>query len=168
MLGDCVNLGVGGSLVADDRGQTDLARVALEGTEEQGVCLAINITSCFCVGKGLVGNVLLETVQVGDGAGAVGGGSISEQRKDSVLNVLGVVQLQSRVGGLQDSLVGVLLCRCSLMHIPVIMNRSMYLRGTSRRTFPELDERTASGRAAATPKRATKTVLVSNFILTDS
>lgn len=109
VLGDGRNLGVGRGLVAQYRGQPNGARVPLQGTEHDGVGHARHVVGGLGVGEGLVGDDLLEAVEVGHVRGAVGGGGIAEQRKDGVGDVLGVVELQVRVGHAKDGLVGVLL-----------------------------------------------------------
>lgn len=54
VLCDGSDLGVHGSLVAENGLQTDGASVALKSTVQNGLGLAINITSCLSVGEGLV------------------------------------------------------------------------------------------------------------------
>ncbi len=71
--------------------------------------MAIDVTGRLGVGEGLVGHNLLQAVQIVDFRGALGSSGVAKKSKDSVLNVEGVVQLESGVGGPEDSLVRVLL-----------------------------------------------------------
>ena len=119
MLRNSRNLRVRRRLVADDARQTNLARVALNSTEQHGVDHAVEVSRGLGVGEGLVGRDLLQTVQVGDLAGALGGGRVAEKPEDGVLDVERVVKLEIEVGGAQDGLVRVLLGHLALVEEPV-------------------------------------------------
>jgi len=114
VLGDAGDLGVDGGLGAEHAGQADLARVALEGAEDDGLGLAVNVASGLGVGEGLVGNNLLEAVQVLDVGGTRGGGCVTQEGKDGVGDVEGVVQLQGRIDDAEGGFVRVLLGNLTL------------------------------------------------------
>lgn len=114
VLGDGGDLGVGGGLVADDRGHADAGRVSLQGAEHDGVGHARDIVGGLGVGEGLVGDDLLEAVEVVDVGGALGGGGVAEEREDGILDLQRVVELQVRVCDVEDGLVRVLLGDLSL------------------------------------------------------
>lgn len=109
MLGDGSNLRVHSSLVAENGSLANSGGVPLQGTEHDGVSLAVNITSSLGVGESLVGNDLLEAVEVLDVGCTLGSGSVAEQGEDGILDLQGVVELKVRLGGGDDCLVGVLL-----------------------------------------------------------
>lgn len=104
-----VDLGVDGGLVAVDAELADGEGVLLDGAEEDGVDLAVEIAGRLGVGEGLVGDDLLQAVEVRDVGGADGRSRVAEEGKDGVLDLEGVVELEEDVGGPQDGLVGVLL-----------------------------------------------------------
>ncbi len=114
VLGDAGDLGVDGGLGAENAGEADLAGVALEGAEDDGLGLAVDVASGLCVGEGLVGNDLLEAVQVLDVGSTLGGGGVAQEGKDGVGDVQGVVELQGRVDDAEGSLVRVLLGNLTL------------------------------------------------------
>ena len=114
VLGNSSNLGVDGSLVAENGLQTDLASVSLKSTEEDGVGLSSDITSSLGIGESLVSNDLLEAIEVVNIRGTGSSGSIAEQCKDGVLDLKRIVQLKSSVDGAEDSLMGVLLRNLTL------------------------------------------------------
>lgn len=87
MLGDGCDLGVGRGLVAEHRGQADGAGVPLQGAEHDGVGHAIDVVGGLGVGEGLVGDDLLEAVEVGHVRGAGGGSGVAEQGEDAVRDV---------------------------------------------------------------------------------
>ena len=109
MLLNSSDLRVDGSLVAQGAGQADLERVLLESTEQDGVRHGIQITSGLGVGEGLIGDDLLQAVQVLDVGGTGSGGGVTQESEDSVLDLEGVVQLEGGIGGTEDGLVRVLL-----------------------------------------------------------
>lgn len=119
VLGDGSNLGVDSSLVAENALETDTASVALEGAEQDGVGLAFEITRSLRVAEGLVGNDLLQAVEVGDVGRAFGSSLVTEETKDGILDGQGVVELQIGVDDSQDSFMGVLLRNLALAHLGV-------------------------------------------------
>jgi hypothetical protein len=130
-----VNLGVDGGLVAVDAELADGERVLLNGAEEDGVDLAVEIVGRLGVGEGLVGDDLLQAVEVGDVGGAEGGGRVAQQGKDGVLDLEGVVELEEDVGGAEDGLVRVL-----LGHLAPLQARRAH-------PAPELGDITGAGHA---------------------
>lgn len=104
-----VDLGVDGGLVAVDAELADGEGVLLDGAEEDGVDLAVEIAGRLGVGEGLVGDDLLQAVEVGDVGGAGSGRRVAEEGKDGVLDLEGVVELEEGVGGAENGLVRVLL-----------------------------------------------------------
>lgn len=116
VLGDGSDLGVLRRLVAEDRGKADLASVSLESPEHDRISLSIDIASRLSVGESLVGNDLLQAVEVIDIGSSVGSGGVSEKGEDSVLNLKRVVQLEVRVDNAEDGLVRVLLRNLALGH----------------------------------------------------
>jgi len=109
VLLDGSDLGVDSRLIAQRASLANRQGVLLESAEQDGIDLAVEITSSLGVGKGLVGNNLLQAVQVGNIGRTKGGSGIAQQREDGVLNLEGVVQLQCQVGSAEDGLVRVLL-----------------------------------------------------------
>lgn len=114
VLGDGSDLRVGGGLVADDRGLADGGSVSLQGAEHDGVGHSRDIVGRLGVGEGLVGDDLLEAVEVVDVGGSLGGSGVAEEREDGILDLQRVVELQVRVCDVEDGLVGVLLRDLSL------------------------------------------------------
>lgn len=114
VLGDGGDLGVLGGLVAEDRGLPDGGGVPLERPEQDGVGLAGDVARRLGVGEGLVGDDLLEAVEVLDLGRARGGGGVAQEGEDGVRDAHGVVELEVRVGDVEDRLVRVLLGHLSL------------------------------------------------------
>ena len=116
VLLDVCQLGVDRSLVAQSASPANGEGVPLQSTEEDSVGGEIKITSGLGVCQGLVGDDLLQAVQavVCHITGAVGRSSVAKEGEDSVDNVERIVKLESRVGGTENSLVGVLLGNLTL------------------------------------------------------
>lgn len=104
-----VDLGVDSGLVAVDAELADGERVLLDGAKEDGVNLAVEIAGRLGVGEGLVGDDLLQAVEVGNVGGTLDGSGVTQQGEDGVLDLEGVVELEEGVGGAEDGLVRVLL-----------------------------------------------------------
>lgn len=109
VLSDGSNLRVDSSLVAENGSLTNSGGVPLQGTEHDGVGLAVNIASSLGVGESLVGNDLLEAVEVLNVGCTLGSGSVAEKSEDGILNLQRVVELEVRLGSGDNSLVRVLL-----------------------------------------------------------
>lgn len=109
MLRDSRDLGVLGlDARAKDAREADLAGVAFQGAEDEGVDLALDVSGGFSVGERLVGGGLLQAIWVGDLAEALRGGGVSEEAKDRVDDSVGVVEVQGRADRRQVLFVGVL------------------------------------------------------------
>lgn len=109
VLRDGSNLGVRRGLVAKNRRLADSRRVPLKSTEQDRLRLTVDIPRRLGVREGLVGDDLLEAVEVLDVGGTLRGGGVAEEGKDSVLDLQWVIKLQVRLGGGDDGLVRVLL-----------------------------------------------------------
>ncbi len=93
--------------------QTRSGEKTYESTEDQGVRLALKIISCLRIGEGLVGNSLLQTVEVLNIASALGSGGVAEKRKDGSLNLVDIVQVQGGLDASEEPFMRVLLfSRC--------------------------------------------------------
>lgn len=109
VLSDGSNLRVHSSLVAENGSLANSGGVPLQSAEHDGVSLAINIASSLGVGESLVGDDLLEAVEVLDVGCTLGSGGVAEQSEDGILDLQRVVELEVGLGGGDDSLVRVLL-----------------------------------------------------------
>jgi hypothetical protein len=85
--------------------------------ENQSVRHAFHITGRFGIGKGLVGYVLLKTVEILDIPSASGGGGVSEESKYRVFNIFDVVQVKGCPDAGQKLLVRMFLCIIALVTI---------------------------------------------------
>lgn len=154
-----------GGLVGEDAG-------TYKSSVDESVRHALDVGSRLCVGEGLVGDALLQAVEVGDGTGALGGSGVAEQREDGVYDVVDVVQLESGLGAGQELSVGELLWfGVSLGTTPSSARLSgrFDLRGTSRLNLNLAEAWSGlarmSGRAAAMPSRTEMVAMVWYFIL---
>lgn len=113
VLRDGSDLCVVGSLVAVHASKTDGAGVLLKGTVEQGIGETsdslILVVEREGVGESLVGNDLLETVQIGHITSTISGGGGTEETEDGVNNVETVVELEDVLGGSDNGLMRLLL-----------------------------------------------------------
>lgn len=109
VLGDSCNLGVGRGLVAEHRCLADGGSVPLQSAEHDGVGHPVDIIRGLGVGERLIGDNLLEAVEVLHVRGSVGGSSIAKKSEDGVRDALRVVELQVLLGRGDDGLVRVLL-----------------------------------------------------------
>lgn len=134
MLRQGSNLRVDSLLGAELAGNTNTSGVSLDRLEQKSAGHAAEVTGGFRVGKGLVSSFLLQAGEVGHLSRAGGGSGITQEAKDGVLDLLGVVQVEKLAGDDQDEVMRVFLGDLTLVKVSQLAgSKALEARNAQRR-----------------------------------
>ena len=89
--------------------KSDFTSISLQRSIHQGIGLACNVSTGFCVGECLISSSLMQTLEVGDCSGTGCGCSITEKTEDRILDTSRVIDVQVHSDAVEEAVVRVFL-----------------------------------------------------------